>query len=124
MKVFDIDTTVFGSITCPYSQKVVDFYESGSDDLEGTFVKALLVEDVMDSTCFDAVDLTEAWEKFYEDNHEELSGRELVEKFEWEGLVALEVTTHGVACGPVSSTAYYVLEEKVANAIMEFTNTP
>ena len=41
---------------------------------------------------------------------------EALEKFDGP-YIALEVTTHGMACGPVSFTVYFIIDQKYENQL-------
>ena len=73
-----------------------------------------------DTTFTNDEDFTAKWVAFYEENQtridedgdeEYVCTEDLIEEFDSPHF-ALELTTHGMACGPVSFTIYMIVEEK------------
>ena len=84
--------------------------------------------EVLDQPSITDEKLKVAWEKYFEnwdELYEELGPFEIVEKFlksyrnsKWK---VMECTFHGMACGPVSTTVYYVVK---ADTIIEEDPAP
>jgi len=83
--------------------------------------------EVLDQPEIKDANLKAAWEKYFEkwdDMYEELDSWQIVDKFledyinsNWK---VLECTFHGMACGPVSTTVYYVVK---ADTVIEVDPT-
>lgn len=111
LKIIEIDTQRYVGMKCPETNLLIDFEETCPDDMEGSFVKGLLIPDVPDSMmgCDDS--MFTAWESYYESLSEEEDWClvEILGSWKSNEFIALEVTTRGMACGPVINTAYYII---------------
>ena len=108
---------------CPSSDEVIfaPEYEEINENADA-FI-AYWHGEVLDQPAITDEKLKAAWEKYFEkwdELYEELDPFEIVEKFlksfrnsKWK---VLECTFHGMACGPVSTTVYYVVK---ADTIIE-----
>jgi len=126
MKLVVIDTDKYSGYTCPASGKTILFEPSDDDELldpdaltETTIVQGILVPEVggeIQSGCEPyATRWTKSWEaaeQMADDNDEWLDLEEFIKDYEDEDLIALEITTHGIACGPVSFTVFHLVREQ------------
>ena len=127
MKVIDINTEQYSGFRCSKTGNLVAFYpEAGSPEYEiacdlvnMTCVRGIVLDEVPEIITVRENDaLGGAWELFWElleqtdDYGVDLS--DALERFDFEDLVALRVETHGMACGPVSICAFYLVSQEDA----------
>jgi hypothetical protein len=113
---------------CPSTDEVIfaPYYEEINENAEA-FI-AYWHGEVLDQPSITNEKLKAAWEKYFKNwdaLNEELDPFEIVEKFlksyknsKWK---VLECAFHGMACGPVSTTVYYVVK---ADTIIEEDPAP
>ena len=128
MKIISIDLAETWGIKDP---ETGEEYEWETDEESPALFSSSLITAVFphecpeDTTFTNDEEFTDKWVAFYEENQtridedgdEELVfAEEIIEAFDSPHF-ALELTTHGMACGPVSFTIYLILEEKYASQL-------
>lgn len=124
MQIVEIDTGDFMGLRCPESGDrwlfEADIEEEGfmnaTQLLERTFARGTVVDEVPESMVSSDTALAEAWSAIWlsawdkaeeEDDFCEL--REVLATFEHDDLLALELTLHDMACGPITSRIYVLV---------------
>ncbi len=123
MKIISIDLSETWGIKDP---ETGEEYEWETDEESPALFSSSLITAVFphefpeDTTFTNDEDFTAKWVAFYEENQtridddgdgEYVCTEDLIEVFESPHF-ALELTTHGMACGPVSFTIYMIVEQK------------
>jgi hypothetical protein len=123
MKIITIDLSEIWGIKHPETGEEYE-WETGYEINtlhESSFISAVFPDEFPDDTTYSKdEEFTSKWLAFYEENQtrvDEASDeeciyvQELLEEFESPHIV-LELTSYGMACGPVSFTQYFILEKK------------
>jgi hypothetical protein len=122
MKIISIDTSDTKGIRSPDGEEILwEPQEEDVDSYYSSFLEGVIPYGYPDDTEYCSDVFASAWLKFYEDNSEEieeecLDTEEVLEKFDGP-YIALEVTTHGMACGPVSFTVYFIIDQIYENQL-------
>lgn len=123
MKIYYIDLSETWGIKDPQSGEEYEWeIEDDFNPLhESSFITAVFPYEFPDDTTYSTDEkFTSEWIAFYEVNkiiidedgdEGDVPVEELLEKFESPHIV-LELTSYGMACGPVSFTQYFIFEEK------------
>jgi hypothetical protein len=85
------------------------------DILEHSAVLAIIVAEVPDDMMSNQQELQATWAQLWSANEEAedyLALDEVLESWNLPGVLALEVTTFGMACGPISETVFYLIKEE------------
>jgi hypothetical protein len=129
MQIIELDTQEVAAFSFLGSKKPIgveydpddDRYMSDPDDiLRHSPVLAIIVAEVPDDMMSSQQDLQVTWAQLWSANEEAedyLSLDEVLESWNLPGVLALEVTTFGMACGPISETVFYLIKEEDWNTV-------
>lgn len=116
MKIISINQTKSWGIRDPQNGKEYQWELDDDDDdpalFHSSLITAVIPHEYPDDTTFTNDEkFTSKWLAFYAECGQGVSTDELLKAFISPHFV-LEMTTYGVACGPVSFTLYFILEKK------------
>ena len=124
MKVVVINTEKYAGYICPSSGKHI-YFDPGSDDfldtdqlMSETIIQGVVIPEVSGVIDCSTNPLISRWnascieaEEQADENDEWFDIAEFIEDYEDEDLIAIEITTFGMACGPVALTVYHLVRE-------------
>lgn len=121
MNIVEINSELFDGFICSKTGLKVAFYpevgtpeyDTASDVVNKTCVRGVLVDEVPELiNAAEGDNVALAWDEHWtsiQDADDCTSLDDALRSFDYEGLIALKVETHGMACGPVSMRAYYLV---------------
>ena len=123
MKVITLDTGAYEAFVFPYCDRPIGIHYDPQDDrllfdpdavLLETPIRAIVVAEVYQAIMTRESVIEEAWRDLCaanDDSEDWLNAEELIASWDLLGTVAIRITTHGMVCGPVSETVFYILNE-------------
>ena len=128
MQILELDTKEVAAFSFPGCRKPIgveyypndELYMFEPDDILGNSpVLAIIVAEVPEDIMSNQQGLQATWAQMWSVNEEAedyLALDEVLESWDLPGVMALEVTTYGMACGPISETVFYLIKEEDWNA--------
>lgn len=108
MKIFEIDLQqekFYCPVTGQCLQAEEDFFADEVPSVMGYWIDGVVEEpEIMNEN------LKEAWEEYIENGGDVFELRNFFHDYEDASWVVFELTSYGIACGPVSSTIWYVID--------------
>lgn len=123
MKVTQINTDDVIAFTFPGCEKPIGIEFDPNNNslmfdpdeiLVQTPVLAVIVAEVAEDIMSNSQELRDAWQQLWSANEEGdhyLGVDQVLSAWNLPGVLALEITTFGMACGPVSDTVFYLVNE-------------
>ena len=125
MKIISIDLSETWGIKDPETGEEYEWEWESDEEYPALFTSSIItavfqLEFPEDDTFTNDEEFTSKWVAFYEENQTRVNEdgdedwvctEDLIEEFDSPHF-ALELTTLGIACGPISSTIYMIVEDK------------
>lgn len=108
MKIFEIDLpheTFYCPVTGMCLQTDTEGFADDVPSVMGYWIGEVVEEPIIKNSV-----LEEAWQKFTGDGDLSCRLTEFLSDYDNPSWVVFELTTSGIACGPVSSTIWYVID--------------
>lgn len=108
MKIFEIDLS-HETFYCPVTGMCLQTDTEGFAD-EVPSVMGYWIGEVVEEPMIKDENLQEAWDMFLENGSSDSLPAKFLSGYNNPNWVVFELTTSGIACGPMSSTIWYVID--------------